>query len=233
MGFFMSFVPKILQQSTSLKKQTFYQKVPSNTWIIKLQVFTDIIITVVDHNGKELAEKPLIGSSGDYFVTKTPDLITLSFNTEQYGTCEILSTNNITPTSLNNPINYANIIATDLLYILVPNKIKQCVAYYTNNNIQYQLHGNIIPTTYDILINNQLCTICEFNINQFELAQNVIEINNINNVYNKLYFINNSKKQIIEGIKLSLLSNDQILIFENQSLYVDNINYIFPFIQYK
>lgn len=231
MDFFMSFIPKTLQQSTSLKKQTFYQNVPSSTWIIKLQVFTDIVITVVDHNGKELAEKPLIGSSGDYFVTKTPDLITLSFNTEQHGTCEILSTNNILNIS-RNVIVPTNIIATNFIYVLVPHKIKQCVAYYTNNNIQYQLIGNIIPTTYNILINNQLCTICEFDINQFELAQNVIKINNINNVYNNLYFINNTKKQIIDGIKLSLLNN-QSLIFENQSFYIDNISYIFPFIQYK
>lgn len=232
MGFFMSFIPKTLQQSTTIKKQTFYQNVPSSTWIIKLQVFTDIVITVVDHNGKELAEKPLINSSGDYFVTKTPDLITLSFNNEQYGTCEILSTNNVLNVT-RTTTNPTNIIATNLLYVLVPNKIKQCVAYYTNNNIEYQLTGNIVPTTYDILINNQLCTICEFDINQFELAQNVIKLNNINNIYNKLYFINNSKKQIIDGIKLSLLLNDQSLIFENQSFYIDNINYIFPFIQYK
>ena len=112
----MSFIPKTLQQSTTIKKQTFHQNVPSSTWIIKLQVFTDIVITVVDHNGKELAEKPLINSSGDYFVTKTPDLITLSFNNEQYGTCEILSTNNVLNLT-RTTTNPTNIIATNLLYV--------------------------------------------------------------------------------------------------------------------
>lgn len=230
----MSFIPQLLQQQRStIKKQTFDQKTPSLVWNITREILDDVVITIVDDTEKELVEKPSPSLPGDYLVTLTSSMIIITHNVARIGRCEILSKGNNTNTTTTSIVsNNITNIGNDRVMIIVPKKISTALLSYSTLSGTFEASINILDTSYDILINNQISTICEIPTSLIELAQDdTLFINNINNI-KALYIINNTKKEILNGHQLKLLARNTKVIVENNNFYVENIEYISPFIQY-